>query len=611
MRRGVVAILVMGLMMWAGGSAAQDRGIEVRLKASEAVGAPDAGAVRLYNNSYALVIGIDAYSGGWPRLSNAVADARAVAAALEGKGFEVTLKTDLDRVGLESALQEFFVVKGDDPAARLFVWFAGHGHSDGGEGYLVPRDAPRPQVGAQFKLKALSMLRIGEYVRQARSKHVFAVFDSCFAGTVFDGQRALPPAAITRSTTLPVRQFLTSGDADQTVSDDGTFRELFLRALNGEENADANGDGYLTAGELSMFLSDRVTNLTRTRQTPRWGKLRHKDFDRGDFVFALPAAARVSTPVPPAPDADAMTCRALQNSTNVAAFQGYLREFPKGQCAAFARVQVANLSPVAPPSQPPISTNRDPQAAYDEAYLLLVKGDYDGGEQALQAFINAYPGHQLAGNAQYWLGDIALSQRKDFARAAKLFDDAYKRNTKHAKAPDMLYKLAASLDQLGMKDQACRTYESLLSKHPDMADRIKRAVKMDEDRLGCKESGASEKIPHVARLTAAARDAFLKCGRKGSDLSVIVERIDRMSRSVELILARRARGPDGEACSVSWTKGQVIDLEQLNGKFSNFVSRISEHIVGDCAFRHFYDELENLERSMGAFESGMSSCGRG
>ena len=108
----------------------------------------------------------------------------------------------------------------------------------------VPADAPRPEVGGRFRLSALSMRRFGDYVRLARSRHALAVFDACFAGTVFTSQRALPPVAVTRATTLPVRQFVTSGDAGLTVSDDGTFRELFLRALHGEEKADANDDGY-------------------------------------------------------------------------------------------------------------------------------------------------------------------------------------------------------------------------------------------------------------------------------------------------------------------------------------------------------------------------------
>ena len=185
------------------------------------------------------------------------------------------------------------MVKGDDPDNRLFVWFAGHGHTINGEGFLIPADAPRPEAGALFRLKALSMRRFGEYVRLARSKHAMAVFDACFSGTIFDTQRSAPPPAITRSTTLPVRQFLASGDADQTVSDDGRFRKLFVRAITGEERADANSDGYVTGSELGMFLTDRMTNLTRNRQTPRYGKLRDMNWDRGDFVFVVASSGAV------------------------------------------------------------------------------------------------------------------------------------------------------------------------------------------------------------------------------------------------------------------------------------------------------------------------------
>ncbi|CAA7618195.1 conserved exported hypothetical protein [Candidatus Terasakiella magnetica] len=132
------------------------------------------------------------------------------------------------------------------------------------------------------------------------------------------------------------------------------------------------------------------------------------------------------------------------------------------------------------------ATPKDPQAAYDEAYSLAQKGDFDGAEKSFQAFLKANPNHQLAGNAQYWLGDIAFSQRKDFAQSAKMFGEAYKKYPKHTKAPDMLYKLGASFAQLDMKDQACRTFSLLFSEHPGMADRIKRAATGEKQRLGCK-----------------------------------------------------------------------------------------------------------------------------
>ena len=79
---GIACVLAAGI-----GDAAQTRGLSIKLRASEAADAATAGEVALYDASYALVIGIDAYTNGWPRLSNAVEDARVVAAELEKHGF--------------------------------------------------------------------------------------------------------------------------------------------------------------------------------------------------------------------------------------------------------------------------------------------------------------------------------------------------------------------------------------------------------------------------------------------------------------------------------------------------------------------------------------------
>ncbi|MEN8197694.1 MAG: caspase family protein, partial [Pseudomonadota bacterium] len=222
---------------------------------------------RLYSSSHALVVGIDTYTNGWPNLNNAVKDAGLMAEALKERGFEVTLATNLNSVEMKQTFEEFFVIKGEDPQARLFVWYAGHGFTEFGEGFLVPADAPRPEAGARFRLKALSLRRFGEYVRMAYSKHAYTVFDTCFAGTIFASQRGAPPPAISRAAMDPVRQFLTAGDADQEVPDDGRFRELFVAALNGERGADANTDGYLTATEMGIFLSNAVSNYSQNRQT--------------------------------------------------------------------------------------------------------------------------------------------------------------------------------------------------------------------------------------------------------------------------------------------------------------------------------------------------------
>ncbi len=276
-------------------------------------------------SSHALVIGINAYDNGWPRLSNATKDAELVAEELRHRGFDVTLRTDLNGRQLEQALREFFVVKGRDPEARLFVWYAGHGYTEDREGYLVPKDASHPSAGSEFFLQALPIRRFGEYMRLAQARQAFAVFDSCFAGTIFSIEEDRPPAAIVPSADLPVRQFLTSGDANQTVSDDGTFRRLFLGALRGEEPADRDADGYLTGTELSLFMSQRIAGLTQSRQTPRYGTLRDEEFGRGDFIFRVSEPTRIAAaPVQRGDDTPPPTRR--PDPEIVAAVQKLLKE---------------------------------------------------------------------------------------------------------------------------------------------------------------------------------------------------------------------------------------------------------------------------------------------
>jgi len=330
---------------------AEDRGITVKIRAEDSISAPVIETLQLYDKSYALVIGIDKYTNGWPPLHNAVSDAQEVAAELKNRGFDVTFKKNPKSSELQQSLKKFFYIKGADPEARLLLWYAGHGHTIKGEGFLVPADAPQP-ISPEFKLKAVHMRVFGGFMRLAESKHVFAIFDSCFAGTIFEARAGAVPAAITRVTTLPVRQFISSGDANQTVSDDGAFRKLFLRGIRGEERADANGDGYITASEMGLYLFDRVTNLTEQAQTPRYGKLRDPDFDRGDFVFLLPGhlapeseTASLPSVVPTGQDAvvEITYWASVAASENPTDFESYLQKYPNGNFAAVAHKKIESL----------------------------------------------------------------------------------------------------------------------------------------------------------------------------------------------------------------------------------------------------------------------------
>jgi formylglycine-generating enzyme required for sulfatase activity len=247
------------------------------------------GPVELYADSYALVIGAAEYNNGWPRLPGVVGDVEAVGKALEEHGFNVTRVNNPDSETLERSIKRFVSSHGLRRHNRLLIYFAGHGHTlkpdaDRQLGYLVPVDAPlADRDPGGFKERALSMEMVESYAKQIESKHALFIFDSCFSGSFFKMRAA--PEVIALKTTQPVRQFITSGGADQQVPDESVFRRQFIAGLEGE--ADVNGDGYLTASELGGFLEEKVTNYSNRTQTPQYGKIRDPALDKGDFVFVL------------------------------------------------------------------------------------------------------------------------------------------------------------------------------------------------------------------------------------------------------------------------------------------------------------------------------------
>lgn len=346
----ITALAIVGLI-WTGHGFGGTRGLSLTIMESERSSAVRVANYPLYQDYQALVIGIDEYKNGWPALSNGVKDARRIGHVLEQYGVEVELLLNPTSGELKRKLEEFYIIKGSSEETGLILWYAGHGHTEDGEGYLVPIDAPEPSELTMFKFKALSLRRFGEYVRLANAKHAIAIFDACFAGTIFNTQRAFPPSAITLSTTQPVRQFISAGDADQAVSDDGTFASLFIQALEGRTNADANSDGYLTGTELGLFLSDRLTNLTQSMQTPRYGKIRDPKYDQGDFVFQLNLTISIANPkstvVPSQEELDRseelMFWETVKESEVPEEYEAYLLEYPDGLFSSIANFRLSKL----------------------------------------------------------------------------------------------------------------------------------------------------------------------------------------------------------------------------------------------------------------------------
>ncbi len=263
----------------------------------------DGEEIPLYNKSYALVIGVSQYTNGWPKLPGVAQDVIDVRKALEKQGFEVVQVMNPTKEQLYDAFENFINDYCRDPEARVLLYFAGHGHTVqqawGDEmGYIIPANAPNPNIDLDgFLDTAMDMQQVEVYAKKIQSKHAMFVFDACFSGSIFALSRAIPDH-ITYKIAQPVRQFITSGSANEEVPDESVFRSQFVEGINGE--ADRNGDGYVTGAELGEYLQETVVNYSHSSQHPQYGKIRHPKLDKGDFVFVV----EEHKPATPAPSAN-------------------------------------------------------------------------------------------------------------------------------------------------------------------------------------------------------------------------------------------------------------------------------------------------------------------
>ena len=271
--------------------AARTRSIGVVAKPAKG-GSPQ--NIMLYDYTAALIVGIDRYEdlGSRDQLAYAVKDARGVEKVLrENYCFNeiITLyNEDATRDKFMAALYKF---RSLSPDAGLLVYFAGHGITMpglvGGKdlGFLVPADG---SLDAAKMYKNISMQQIkSDICPQINAKHIFFVFDACFAGLMLDTRAAQAKpgrdlAYLQAITKEQVRQVLTAGSKGQRVLDGGpmghsVFTGRLIEALENTEN-------YITARELGQKLKKQVYGDAAARgynQRPVDGEI----YGTGDFVF--------------------------------------------------------------------------------------------------------------------------------------------------------------------------------------------------------------------------------------------------------------------------------------------------------------------------------------
>ncbi|MCB9480296.1 MAG: caspase family protein [Desulfobacteraceae bacterium] len=123
----------------------------------------------------ALVIGNDRYV--YSPLSNPSKDAAAIADILRELGFDVILRSNLNQVSMDRAINEFRIKLNRNGGVGLF-YYAGHGIQVDGENYLIPIDS-KILSETDVKYKAFPLGQVLGYMDEADTELNILIMDAC------------------------------------------------------------------------------------------------------------------------------------------------------------------------------------------------------------------------------------------------------------------------------------------------------------------------------------------------------------------------------------------------------------------------------------------------
>ena len=271
------------------GLASETRGIRVMARESKSGQQKE---IKLYNKSYAVIIGIDQYKNLSfdMQLSYAVQDAKGVEDALK-KHFKFDeIITIFNKEATKDNITK--ILSGDlsrlSKEDSVFIFWAGHGYTEktpyGDLGYLIPFDGSFKNSEMYMNI---SMTTIKDVSKRIPAKHIFFVMDSCYSGLMAEKRGSGRTTKrnfeyIKEITKEDVRQVLTAGSKNKQVLDGGpmghsVFTGRFIEVLAGT-------DDFITATEMSTLVKEKVFSDAKARdhiQTPTYGEL----FGMGDYVF--------------------------------------------------------------------------------------------------------------------------------------------------------------------------------------------------------------------------------------------------------------------------------------------------------------------------------------
>ncbi|MBP7342452.1 MAG: caspase family protein [Smithellaceae bacterium] len=240
--------------------------------------------VRIQQNSYAIVIGVEEYREKLPKADFAVNDARVM-----GKYFSKSLGIPEENLVIltndratKSDMEKYFhrwLQNNVTKESELFIYFSGHGAPDpaNGDAYLVPYDGDP----AYITETGYPLRRLYEVLNRLPSRRNVVILDSCFSGAgdrsvIAKGLRPLVVMAADQSRIGLATTVLSASAGNQVSSTylekgHGLLTYYVLKGLKEEKFLGA--EGRLDIEKLYPYVRQNVERVARKQynnaQTPQ------------------------------------------------------------------------------------------------------------------------------------------------------------------------------------------------------------------------------------------------------------------------------------------------------------------------------------------------------
>lgn len=237
---------------------------------------------KVYDNSKALLIGVDSYTdpafGPLPFVRN---DINATANALSSMGFAVEKTPAKTRDEILTAIRRS--LQGLTKNDRLVIYVSSHGYLD--------QLTSRPMIATNDckkanSEKAISVREIKDLVDApaVKGRHILLILDCCTSGVgIMDKATGL--SAVKTLATQKGSHIMTAGMSDQNARmyenlQMSVFTHFLVKGLVSKQ-ADYTKDGIVTLGELLIYVQYNVASYTNSAQVPMSGRIS----GNGEIIF--------------------------------------------------------------------------------------------------------------------------------------------------------------------------------------------------------------------------------------------------------------------------------------------------------------------------------------